>query len=167
MAFLEFQNYKILGVSTSVPPSVRRTSDLKDVFGEEITTKIEKHVGVVQGHICDEKTTTSDLCVDAALNLITELKIKKEDIDGLIFVSQTPDYVAPSTACLIQHRLGLKNDCFAFDINLACSAYVYGLTTALSYIEHQPHIKNVLLLCGDTVSKHCSPLDRQDRKSTV
>ena len=161
MAFLEFQNYKIYGVSTSVPPSIRRTSDLKETFGDEITTKIEKHVGVTQGHICDEITTTSDLCVDAAINLIKELKINKEDIDGLIFVSQTPDYIAPSTACLIQHRLGLKNDCLAFDVNLACSAYVYGLTIAFSYLEHQPHIKNILLLCGDTVSKHCSPLDRQ------
>ena len=161
MAFLEFQNYKILGVSTSVPRNVRKTSDLKETFGEEITTKIEKHVGVIQGHLCDEKTTASDLCVDAALNLINEIKINKEDIDGLIFVSQTPDYIAPSTACLIQHRLGLKNDCLAFDINLACSAYVYGLTAALSYLQQQSHMRNILLLCGDTVSKHCSPLDRQ------
>lgn len=161
MAFLQYQDYKILGVSTSVPQNIRRTSDLTETFGEEITTKIEKHVGVIQGHICDEKTTTSDLCVDAALNLINGLKIKKEEIDGIIFVSQTPDYIAPSTACLIQYRLGLDQDCLAFDINLACSAYVYGLSSALSYLQNQPNIRNILLLCGDTVSKHCSPFDRQ------
>ena len=128
MAFLEFQNYKIYGVSTSVPPSIRRTSDLKETFGDEITTKIEKHVGVTQGHICDEIIQHQIFVLMA--KSYKRIEINKEDIDGLIFVSQTPDYIAPSTACLIQHRLGLKNDCLAFDVNLACSAYVYGLTIA-------------------------------------
>lgn len=160
MANLEFSNYIIRAIATSVPKTIRTTESMSETFGIDLVEKIIKNVGVIQGHIADDKITTSDLCVDAANTIINDLKIDRESIDVLLFVSQTPDYIAPSTACLIQHRLNLSNNCLAYDINLACSAFVYGLSAALSYLQ-QKGIKRVLLLCGDTVSKHCSPLDRQ------
>lgn len=160
MANLEFNNYKIVAISTSVPKQVRKTQDLSGLYGHETVEKIIKNVGVLQGHISDEKTTTSDLCEHAANTIIEDLNINRDSIDVLLFVSQTPDYIAPSTACVLQHRLNLSNECMAYDINLACSAFIYGVSAALSYLSNK-NIKRVLVLCGDTVSKHCSQLDRQ------
>lgn len=160
MANLEYHNYRIRAVATSVPKDIRTTDSLAETFGAELVDKIKKNVGVFQGHIADSKTTTSDLCEHAANNIINKLSIDRSSIDVLLFVSQTPDYIAPSTACLLQYRLGLSNNCLAYDINLACSAFLYGMSAVLSYLQ-QPNINRVLLLCGDTVSKHCSPLDRQ------
>jgi 3-oxoacyl-[acyl-carrier-protein] synthase III len=160
MANLEFSNYNIRAIATSVPKDIRTTESLAPVFGVDLVEKIKKNVGVLQGHLADSNTTTSDLCEHAANIIINKLNINRNSIDVLLFVSQTPDYIAPSTACVLQHRLSLSNDCLAYDMNLACSAFVYGLSAVLSYLN-QPNINRVLLLCGDTVSKHCSPLDRQ------
>lgn len=160
MANLEFSNYKIKAIATSVPKDIRTTDSLASEFGSDLIEKIKKNVGVNQGHLTDSNTTTSDLCEHAANTILNNLNIDRNTIDVLLFVSQTPDYIAPSTACVLQHRLSLSNDCLSYDINLACSAFVYGLSAVLSYLQ-QPNINRVLLLCGDTVSKHCSPSDRQ------
>ena len=115
-------------------------------------------MGIKEGYIASEKMTASDLCFDAANKLIDELNISRTSIDALLFVSQTPDYVAPSTACLLQHRLNLSDECLAYDINLACSGYVYGISAGMSYLQSND-ISRVLVLCGN-VSKHCSPKDK-------
>ena len=159
LANLTFTNYRIAAIATSVPEQLRTTNSFADKYGQELVEKIIKNVGVIQGYVTDENTTTSDLCEHAANTIITELGIERDSIDVLLFVSQTPDYVAPSTACVLQTRLGLSVDCLAYDINLACSGFVYGISAALSYLSNSG-IKRVLLLCGDTVSKHCSPEDR-------
>ena len=138
---------------------MRKTSEFSERYGIEVVEKIEKNVGVRQGHVIDDRGTTSDLCAHAANTIFNELKVPRESVDVLLFVSQTPDYVAPSTACLLQWRLGLTEDCLAYDINLACSGFVYGVSAALSYLNGSG-VRRVLLLCGDTVSKHCSPEDR-------
>lgn len=159
MANLTFTNYRIAAIASSVPERLRETNDFSEKYGQDAVDKIIKNVGVVQGYVSDEKTTTSDLCEHAANTIINEMGIKRDSIDVLLFVSQTPDYVAPSTACVLQARLGLSVDCLAYDINLACSGFVYGVSAALSYLSNSG-INRVLLLCGDTVSKHCSPDDR-------
>lgn len=159
MANIKFGNYKILGMSASVPKRIRESREFDDVIGKEAVDKFIQSVGVIRGHVADEKTTASDLCEHAANKLLESLSIKRDSIDVLLFVSQTPDYVAPSTACVLQYRLGLSDECLAFDINLACSGFVYGMSVALGYLQGEG-INRVLLLCGDTVSKHCSPQDR-------
>ena len=159
MANLTFSNYRVSAIASSVPKRLRTTNDFTEKYGQEVVDKIVKNVGVVQGYLTDENTTTSDLCEHAALTIINELGIDRESIDALLFVSQTPDYVAPSTACVLQARLRLSHECLAFDINLACSGFVYGITTALSLLSNVG-VNRILLLCGDTVSKHCSPEDR-------
>jgi 3-oxoacyl-[acyl-carrier-protein] synthase-3 len=159
MAFLNYSSYKISGICTAVPPNIRKSSDFTDRLGEHGVEKFIKAVGVFQGHISEDHMTTSDLCFRAADTLLNRLGIDRSTIDVLLFVSQTPDYVAPSTACVLQHRLGLANSCLSYDINLACSGFVYGISAALGYINTQG-INRVLLLCGDTVSKHCSPDDK-------
>lgn len=159
MANLSFDSYRIAAIATSVPSQIRSTNDFKEKYGQEVVDKIIKNVGVAQGHLTDQNTTTSDLCEHAANTIFTELGIPRDSVDILLFVSQTPDYIAPSTACVLQARLGLSIECMAYDINLACSGFVYGITAALSYLSN-PCINRVLVLCGDTVSKHCSPEDR-------
>ena len=159
MANLTFSNYRITAIASSVPDNLRRTNDFSEKYGQNVVDKIIKNVGVVQGYVSDKNTTTSDLCEHAVNTIINELKIERDSIDVLLFVSQTPDYVAPSTACVLQARLGLSIDCLAYDINLACSGFVYGISASLSYLSNSG-INRVLLLCGDTVSKHCSQDDR-------
>lgn len=159
MANLSFSNYRITAIASSVPQHLRTTEDFTEKYGQDVVEKIIKNVGVKQGYITDEKTTTSDLCEHAANTIINELAVDRSSIDALLFVSQTPDYTAPSTACVLQSRLGLSIECMAYDINLACSGFVYGISSALSHLNNQG-INRVLLLCGDTVSKHCSPEDR-------
>ncbi len=159
MPNLTFSNYRIVAIASSVPAHLRKTQHFAEKYGQDVIDKFIKNVGVVQGYVADESTTTSDLCEHAANTIIEKVGIEPNSIDALLFVSQTPDYVAPSTACVLQMRLGLSVDCLAFDINLACSGFVYGLSAALSYLSNIG-IKRVLLLCGDTVSKHCSPEDR-------
>ena len=159
MANLTFTNYRIVAIASSVPEHLRTTNDFSEKYGQDVVDKIIKNVGVVQGYVSDENTTTSDLCEHAANTIFNELEIERDSIDVLLFVSQTPDYIAPSTACVLQTRLGLSVDCLAYDINLACSGFVYGISAALSYLSNIG-IHRVLLLCGDTVSKHCSPEDR-------
>jgi 3-oxoacyl-[acyl-carrier-protein] synthase-3 len=159
MANLTFSNYRIAAIASSVPKDLRSSHSFADKYGSSYVEKIIKAVGVLQGYVADEKTTTSDLCEHAANTVINGLGIARDSIDVLLFVSQTPDYVAPSTACVLQERLGLSVDCMAYDINLACSGFVYGLNAALSYLSNSG-INRVLLLCGDTVSKHCSPEDK-------
>lgn len=159
MANLSFTNYRISAIASSVPEHLRMTSDFSEKYGQDVVEKIIKNVGVVQGYVSDQNTTTSDLCEHAANTIFDEMGIDRNSIDVLLFVSQTPDYVAPSTACVMQSRLGLSTDCLAYDINLACSGFVYGISAALSYLSNSG-INRILLLCGDTVSKHCSPEDR-------
>lgn len=159
MAYLDYSNYRIRGICTAVPPKIRKSSDFSGQIGVDGVDKFVKAVGVVQGHISDDYMTTSDLCHYAANTLLNALDIDRSTIDALLFVSQTPDYIAPSTACLLQFRLGLSTVCLSYDINLACSGFVYGISAALGYIN-TVGIKRVLLLCGDTVSKHCSPDDK-------
>ena len=159
MTYCTQNNCFVRGVASTVPPKIRLTSEFSDLVGDDGVRKFIKNVGVLQSHVTNDEMTTSDLCFSAANLIIDRLGIERDSIDVLLFVSQTPDYIAPSTACVLQHRLGLSDDCIAYDINLACSGYVYGVTAAMSYLQTDG-VDRVLLLCGDTVSKHCSPEDR-------
>ena len=85
-------------------------------------------IGIYERRFADENTCSSDLCYAAAEQLITDNNIDRSEIDLLVFISQTPDYRMPATSIILQHRLRLPNSCIAFDINLGCSAFMYGLS---------------------------------------
>jgi 3-oxoacyl-[acyl-carrier-protein] synthase-3 len=114
--------------------------------------------GIESRRIAPPDLCASDLCADAAARLLAALKWEKESISALIFLSQTPDYILPATACLLQQKLNLSQSCLAFDINMGCSGYVYGLMTAASLVE--AGLGRVLLLVGDTINRLCSEDDR-------
>jgi 3-oxoacyl-[acyl-carrier-protein] synthase III len=148
---------RITGIAASVP-----TLEIDNVawsnFALEETQKIISSTGVKKRRIA-EQLCTSDLCFDAAKTLLEKVVCDPASIDVIIFVSQTPDYVLPATACVLQHRLGLHSQVMAFDINLGCSGYTYGLSV-LAQLLSAGHFKKGLLLAGDTVSKMVSEQDR-------
>lgn len=151
------ENVKIVGVSSCVPACEIYNREMKNFSSDEIS-KIIDNTGVENRHVVG-KACSSDLCYEAAINLLSQLDCPLDSIDIVIFVSQTPDYVLPATACVLQHRLGLSKNVMAFDINLGCSGYVYGLIVAAQLLCTGV-FKRALLLTGDTISKLASPLDR-------
>jgi 3-oxoacyl-[acyl-carrier-protein] synthase-3 len=158
MAFLQIPNVAIKGVSACVPANKEENSAIKNIPGPDLE-KLIKITGVERRHIINKGTCTSDLCFRAAEKLIKELDWDKSEIEGLIFVSQTPDFILPATSGILQNRLGLSTDCFTIDISLGCSGFVYGLSTIASYMQ-SGMIKKALLLAGDTSSMTCSMEDK-------
>ena len=159
MALLTFDRIGITGVSASVPKQKIVNAECTDFFTpEEVKSAIQK-TGIAERRVVDEKTCASDLCWAAAEALLEEMSIDRNEIDVLIFVSQTPDYRMPVTGTILQHRLGLAKSTAAFDINLGGSGYVYGLALAYSYAQ-QESIRKVLLLDGETRTKVYSFKDK-------
>lgn len=131
-------------------------------FPEWTVEKIASKVGVNQRHIAAENETATDMGVSAAKKLFAEHNINRQSVDFLLFCTQSPDYFLPTSACVIQHRLGLKTACGALDFNLGCSGYVYGLSLAKGLIIGNI-AKNVLLITAETYSKHLHPKDKGNR----
>ena len=125
--FCSFKNLKIAGFAAGVPKAVTRSEDAIHSDDYDAASFIET-TEIKERRISNE-FTTSDLCCAAAERLIADLGWEKSDIDILIFVSQNADYILPATACILQDRLGLKKECYAEDIALGCSGWVYGLST--------------------------------------
>ena len=159
MAFLHFDNFGIKAISACVPSRVEYNKDLDYFMNEEEIQKAIQNIGIEERRVVDKDVCSSDLCFKAAEKLLSDNAIDKNTIDVLLFVSQTSDYHQPATAPILQHRLGLSRNTLSFDINLACSGYVYGLSTAYAYASQQG-INRVLLLVGETMSKIVSRYDK-------
>ncbi|CAK8723196.1 MAG: 3-oxoacyl-[acyl-carrier-protein] synthase-3 [Candidatus Electronema aureum] len=159
MSVSKISGVKISGIASAVPEQIRTIFDDMKVFGEDEVYKISANIGVKSRYIAPPHLCTSDLCFFAAERLLHEASWKKDSVDALIFVSQTPDYRLPATSCILQKRLGLSNECASFDISMGCSGYIYGLWVASSLIVGG-NIDRVLLLVGDTSNKLLSPQDR-------
>ena len=141
-----------------MPTTVRTTRDAEKVFGVEQVATISQSTGVSNRRVANPPMCTSDLCQAAAQRLLSELGWAPSEVGGLVFVSQTPDHVLPATSCCLQSRLGLPATAFAFDVNLGCSGYVYGLWIAASLVKTMG--TRVLLLVGDTITRKISDEDR-------
>src|SRR5690606_10788862 len=128
-------------------------------FGEEVAQKINKTTGVLTRHIAPESVCASDLCEAAARQLMQDLNWIAESVGLVVFVSQTPDYRLPATACVLQGKLGISKQCAALDINLGCSGYVYGLWI-IAQLLTSGSFQRGLLLVGDTITRSVSPEDR-------
>lgn len=159
MAILKYNDIGIAAIAACVPPKVEYNKDLGYFMSEEEIQKAIQNIGIEERRVAEKDVCASDLCFKAAEKLLEDNNIDKSTIDALIFVSQTSDYHQPATAPILQHRLGLSKNTLSFDINLACSGYVYGLSTAYAYAT-QPGINRVLLLVGETMSKIVSRRDK-------
>ena len=160
MAFLEINHIAIKGVAAAVPERKEYNKDFSKLSEEQLEQYI-KTVGVEERHcaIHDGSLCTSDLCYTAADKLLDDLNWNREEIGLLIFVSHTQDYKLPSTACILQNRLGLSKETMAFDVPLGCSGFVYGLGIAGNIVS-QGFIRKALLLVGNTQSVYASPEDK-------
>lgn len=160
MAFLEFKNVRIAGISAGVPRFV--ASNLQPMEDDGISSEYSPEAfvettGVLERRISDT-LTTSDLCCAAAERLIADLRWERSEIEAIVFVSQTADYILPATACILQDRLGLSKECYAEDIALGCSGWVYGLSNVASLVS-TGSIRKALLLCGDAKKRAAGPRD--------
>lgn len=160
MSYSVFDSVKIMGIAAAVPEIVVDNRKEASALHVDDIDKFVDSVGVQTRHVSITGQTSSDLCYVAASNLLNNLNIEKGSIDALIFVSQTPDYIQPSTAYVLHGRLGLKKEAIAFDINLGCSGFVYGLSVAASLISGMG-LKRVLLLVGDIMRKN-KAVDKKD-----
>jgi len=149
---------RLVGLATAVPGTRAQVQPTSAVPAEDLA-KIMASTGVRGRHVAGADICTSDLCAAAAERLLERLGWERASVDLLIFVSQTPDYVLPATACSLHGRLGLAKSCAAFDINLGCSGYVYGLCVAAGLMQ-SGSARRALLLVGDTISKVVSGDDR-------
>ncbi len=157
---LKFNNVGISALAACVPSRVIDNYKYTEYFPEEDVKKVVDKIGIYERRFVDDKTCSSDLCFAAAEKLIADNNINKEEIDVLIFISQTPDYRMPATSIILQDRLGLPTSIITFDINLGFSAFIYGLSVEYSLLS-QPNIRKILILNGETRSKIYSPKDRK------
>jgi 3-oxoacyl-[acyl-carrier-protein] synthase-3 len=152
----------VKAIEYAVPTEVLTNSQLALDFPGWSVEKIEEKTGIVQRNIVDAKQCSSDLGVEAAENLFASGVCLPDDIDFLLFCTQSPDYFLPTTACIIQDRLGLPVSAGALDFNLGCSGFIYGLGLAKGLIETQ-QASSVLLLTAETYSKFIHRGDKSVR----
>ena len=127
-----------------------------------LNNRLLDKIGVNERRIAASDEFVSDLAVKAARRLLEENDINSSDVEFLIVCTQTPDYFLPTTACLVQSRLGLGTNCGAFDINLGCSGFIYALSVASSLI-HCNTVSNVLIINADTYTRFIHPRDKSTR----
>lgn len=160
MAIQKFNGIGITAMAGAVPSHVINNLKYTDFFPEEQVKEVVEKVGIYERRFADSNTCSSDLCFAAAQKLILDNEIDRSEIDLLVFISQTPDYRMPATSITLQHRLGLSNSCVAFDINLGCSAFIYGMSVVFSMIQTGA-FRKALILDGETRSKVYGPRDRR------
>lgn len=149
-------------ISYYLPERIVTNEDIANTHPEWSVDKISSKVGIEQRHWSGENETAGDLAYAAAESLFKDNNIEKASVDFIIFCTQSPDYYLPSTSCILQNRLGLSKHCGAFDYNLGCSGYIYGLGIAKGLIlTGQAH--SVLLLTGETYTKYLSFKDKGNK----
>ncbi len=148
---------KISAVGAWVPPRVLTNDDLAQMV-ETSNEWILERTGIRERHIADPEIATSDMAVEAAKAALANRGTTAEDVDAIVLCTVTPDHMFPSTACLVQHKLGVKR-AWGFDLIAACSSFVYGLTTAAHLVGCGTHRK-VLVIGSDTMSRIIDYTDR-------
>lgn len=166
MTFCKFSNVKISAIQTVIPNNCLNIDNEIDFYNNDIKLleRNKKILGLGTRCVVDEGITNCDLCENAANELLNKLDIDRNEIDTLVVSSTSHDYLYPASACILQDRLDLSENCACFDLSgLACSAYVYALRTCFSLVQSGAS-KKCLLLVGDTVSLHS---DKKNRNSNM
>lgn len=152
----------IKAVAYILPENKLTNENINKMFPEWSVDKISSKTGIYSRGIADKQTFSSDLGVAAAEKLFKEQNISPQEVDYILFCTQSPDYLLPTTACLVQDRLGVPTTAGAIDFNLGCSGYVYGLGLARALILAE-EATNVLLITAETYSKFIYPGDKSNR----
>ena len=149
---------RLAGILAVVPADRRGIEDLHKRISEPEARRIVNTTGVRERRVAEDRATTADLGEAASKALLTNLGMRSDELDGIILVTQTPDYLLPATACILQHRLGAPKSAFAFDVNIGCSGYPYGLAVAHAFVA-SGSARRVLLVVGDVLTKRVHPDD--------
>ena len=153
---------QIFGIDYHLPSRILRNHELAEVFVGWTAEKIAKKLGIEERPVVAKDETAMDLGVQAAQKLFDRNVCKPEDIDYLVFCTQSPDYFLPTSACIMQHRLGLRREIGAIDFNQGCSGYIYGLSLCKGLIESGT-AQTVLLVTAETYTKYINENDRATR----
>jgi 3-oxoacyl-[acyl-carrier-protein] synthase III len=149
----------IIDIEYSLPEKILTNEELAAIYTEWTVDKIFNKTGIKQRHVVKENECASDLAIESAKKILTKHNVQ---IDYIIYCSQSPDYILPSTACVIQTALDIPTSCGALDINLGCSGYIYGLGLAKGLIQSE-QANTVLLLTADHYTKYIHPMDKSTR----
>ncbi len=153
---------RLSAISYYLPDKVLTNDELADLYPGWSAEKIFEKTGIRERHISAENETAGDLGEKAARKLFAEHAIDPSSIDFILLATQSPDYFLPTTACMLQNRLGIPTTAGALDFNLGCSAYIYGLSLAKGLIASGT-ARNVLLITAETYTKHIHPMDKSVR----
>ena len=159
MPYFNYNGIALSGIATAIPDWKVKVESFIPTFGKDMVHKFMLATGIHSFYKSLPEQTASDLGFVAADYLLEEKRINRNNIGALVFVTQSPDYRRPATACVLQKRLGLSTNCAALDVNLGCSAFVYGLQVVCSML-HSSDMNYALLVLGETASKLTSPKDK-------
>lgn len=159
MAITSTKAHRIRGITSCVPARAFDNGADATGFTQEEVNAIVKMAGIRTRYMADDATCSSDLCLAAARDVMAAVEWSPDSVDGLVMVTQSPDYFQPSTACLLQKDLGLPESCAAFDVGMGCSGYAYGFWIASMMLQNTG-FRRVLLLHGETPTRFTDPTDR-------
>ena len=162
MSRLTIENIRIAGISACVPATIEENLTLPIFADEQEARKVIASTGIERHRMAGEGITASDLSIKAVERLLEDLGWKATEIDCLFYVCTSRDFIAPQTACILQDRIGLRNDCFVMDLPLGCSGWIYGMSVASSMMSHGT-FKKGLLIAAETNTKNRSRNDRTVR----
>jgi len=153
---------RLAGLASAVPIEKSPAQEEAEVFGLAETQKIAASTGINGRRLAVQGVCASDLCLEASVTLLESLGWERSSVDALVFVTQSPDYLLPATACSLHGRLGLDPACAAFDVNLGCSGHTYGIWM-ISHLIASGAVRRALLLTGDTARM----VGREDRSARL
>lgn len=162
MSKLSINNIRIAGMAACVPSAVEENLTLPIFSSPQEAEKVIASTGIERHRVAPEGVTASDLSVKAVEKILSELGWGAGEIDCMFYVCTSRDYIAPQTSCILQHRLGLRNDCFVMDLPLGCSGWIYGMSVIGSLMSHGSFRKG-LLIAAETNTKNRGKLDRTVR----
>ena len=159
MAQSTLTGVSIRGIASAVPATSFHNLQDTTAFPKAEVRKVVAMAGVVERRVAGPGICSTDLCIDAAEAVLDAISWERDSVDGLIIVTQTPDYFMPSSCCVVHRRLALSDRCAAFDVGLGCSGYVYGLWLAGMMLQ-TGGLRRVLLLHGETPTRYAEQADR-------
>lgn len=162
MSKLSIENVRIVGMSACVPSRIEENINLPIFSSVQEAEKVIASTGIERHRVVDDGVTASDLSVKAVNQLLGDLGWQSEEVDCLFYVCTSRDFIAPQTACILQDRLKLRNDCFVMDLPLGCSGWIYGMSVITSMMSHGTYRKG-LLIAAETNTKNRSKKDRTVR----
>ncbi len=157
------RNAILISCGAYAPQRVLPNSYFDELLGEDVSTWLEENVQIFERHWCAEDESTADLAEKAARQALDRAGLSPNDLDLIIISTDTPEYVSPSTASVVQHRLG-ANNAGTFDINTACAGFVTALDIGSKYIRADEQYKNVLIIGAYAMSKY---LNLEDKKTVT